>query len=983
MTTRTLSAVACLSLVLLAAGGCGSLFGSATPEAKPSPSANPTPSEAVLHVPRVDLLASIDLTAGATPVTTPLVQYAGRNEWVSVVLRVRAPAAGRAASLTLPNWIAKGTRLRATATKVYQVLPMPLDVNRAGYVRQTGLSVTAESLPRALLPVTARDGAIDLAALRDPARPADASATAVDTDVLLWLDVRVGIDAAPGEYTGAFQYVVPPPAEDAKAGPTNQAALKTSLTVADFVLPDDRHLTMAADVSWDRLRRLWPDRFEAARPRLLNRTDPNTKSAVATLDALMNIAQQNRVQIHVPRLQPVVKWKPGPQAVIDWDDYDSLVGPWLSGEQFPDKVPLGFWALPRIDFLANVQPLAQEQYYVAAASHFDQRDWLRVSPVILTKQTPGRANVTERLVLSAEASRVLNAHPRVRVLLPLEPAEVQLANNENPNLIAPTTTGRLHCVAPGLISNSALGVWPAELDKPKSFLRTDLAGLIPYTGAGGDESDVRVWSWVAFLRKANVIQWDGCLPNENDPAKPADPNELVWFYPGSWFGVEEPVQTVQLKWLRQAQQDFEYLYLANQRGSLLDVLPMARVLAKPVEIQPGQSPEAVYGMLIGTANAKAWDDIKPLLVRTLQARGPGITTDANALNALGQEQLHWIEPLESPVILSRRTEWSVGAPPAGQPGPWVNVKLGFDLYNASDTTPEHNELSYSRAAAGWIVPPAPVPIPRLSMFQVARQNLSARINPNETANARHQPVRIEYKSGQRGQATPLDVVVPVARSVRRGNLLINGSLDDWSDDDALQLGPLVRMMNRPAVQAHALQYAATASKLYSGWGDDDFYFAFNVTGLSEAKPVLASRNFVEYQDGRAWGEDVCQAVLQAVYDDGSAGPQLHIAVKPGGNVWVEKRDRPGRPWEPFQAGVRYAATNDKTVWRGEMAIPWGTLIDPAKTEELAKQGRPNLPTIVRFNFIQHKHDTGESATWAGPVDAGRDSEFSGVLVVKQ
>ena len=970
-----------MSLALLAVGGCGGfglLGGKEPPKADAAAStATVTPEPP----PQPDLLAGIELTADAKPVTTPLVRSAGRNEWVSLVLRVHAPAAGRPAWLTLPTWTADGKPLRVKAAKVYQVLPMPLDVNRAAYVRQTGMPVAAESLPRALLPVVVRDGRIDLTTLRDPARPAAATATAVDRDVLLWVDVRVAIDAVPGQYAGTFDYVAGPTPENAKAPPVVAAGLAATLNVADFVLPDDRHLTMAADLSWERLRRLWPERFEAARPQLLSRTDPGTKAAVATLDALMNLSQENRVQIHVPRLQPVVKWKPGPQAIIDWDDYDNLVGPWLSGEQFPDKVPLGFWALPRIDFLSNVQPAAQEQYYVAAASHFDQRDWLRVSPVILTKPTPGRANVTERLVLSAEASRVLGAHPRVRVLLPLEPAELQMANNGNANLISPADTGRLNCVAPGLISNSSLGVWPANLDRPQNWLRTDLAGLIPYTGAGGDESDVRVWSWVAFLRKAGVIQWDGCLPAENDPAKPADPNELVWFYPGSWFGVEEPVQTVQLKWLRQAQQDFEYLYLANQRGSLLDVLPMARVLAKPVEIQPGQSPEPVYGLLIGTADARAWASVKPLLVRTLQARGPGIQTDADTLNALGLDQLHWIEPLERPVIIARRTEWSVGAPPAGQPGPWVNLKLGFDLYNASDTTPERNELTYARVTGGWVVPPAATAIPRLSMFQVARQNLSARLNPGEVDNAHHVPVRIEYKSGQKGQSTPLDVVAPVSRCARLGNLLINGSLDDWSDDDALQLGPLVKMMSRPAVQEHALQYADTASKLYSGWGDDDFYFAFNVTGLSRTKPVLASRNFVEYQDGRAWGEDVCQAVVQGVYDDGTAGPQIHIAVKPGGNVWVEKRDRPGRPWEPFQAGVRYASTDDKAAWRGEMAIPWTTLIDPAKTDELAKQGRPNVPTILRFNFIQHKHDSGESASWAGPVDAGRDSEFGGVLVV--
>ncbi|HEX8322880.1 MAG TPA: hypothetical protein VF595_03100, partial [Tepidisphaeraceae bacterium] len=133
----------------------------------------------------------------------------------------------------------------------------------------------------------------------------------------------------------------------------------------------------------------------------------------------------------------------------------------------------------------------------------------------------------------------------------------------------------------------------------------------------------------------------------------------------------------------------------------------------------------------------------------------------------------------------------------------------------------------------------------------------------------------------------------------------------------------------------------------------------------------------------AWGEDVCQAIFQAVYEDGTTGPQVHVAVKPGGNLWVERRTKSGEAWQPFESGVRYAATLDKTVWRGELAVPWQALINAANTEAFARLGRPNRPTMLKFNFVQHKRDTGESASWAGPVDGGRDDAFSGVIVLKE
>ncbi|MDB5326927.1 MAG: hypothetical protein JWM57_2496, partial [Phycisphaerales bacterium] len=560
------------------------------------------------------------------------------------------------------------------------------------------------------------------------------------------------------------------------------------------------------------------------------------------------------------------------------------------------------------------------------------------------------------------------------------------AGNNNNNLIDPTTTGRLNTVAPGLISESALRQWPANLDRPKNWLRTDLSGLIPYTGAGGDEADVRVWAFAAFLRNADSIQWDACLPAEKDPQTPADPNELVWFYPGSWFGVDQPVPTVQIKWLRRAQQDFEYLQLAKQRGTQLNVLPIARLLAKPVEIQPGQAPDPTYGLLIGTANRKAWSDLKPILTQILQSRGPGITPDENAISDLNQRTLRWMEPLEKPVILPRRTEWNVGTPPPGETGTWVNLRLGFDLYNASDTTPDQNLLSYdpTHLSPGWIIQPQPVQIPKLSMYQVAPQGLSARLDPARVNVAVHAPVRINFKSGFNGATTPLDVVVPMTRSVRRrAPLVINGSLDDWVSDDGLQGGPLVKLMSRPAVQSHTLEYSNTRSELFSSWGDDDWYLAFRVEGLSPGKSVLAARNFVEYQNGRAWGEDVCEVIMQAVYEDGTTGPLVYVAVKPGGNVWVERKMKPNGEWQTFAAGVRYAATLQQSIWRGEVAVPWPALINPDKTDSFAAQGKPNLPTLLKFNFIQHKRDSGESASWAGPIDGGRDDGFTGVVVLKE
>ena len=53
-------------------------------------------------------------------------------------------------------------------------------------------------------------------------------------------------------------------------------------------------------------------------------------------------------------------------------------------------------------------------------------------------------------------------------------------------------------------------------------------------------------------------------------------------------GADQPVPSVQLKWLRRAQQDYEYLWLAQQRGERTNAAWLARFITKSVELQPGQ-----------------------------------------------------------------------------------------------------------------------------------------------------------------------------------------------------------------------------------------------------------------------------------------------------------------------------------------------------------------------------------------------------------
>ena len=886
----------------------------------------------------------------------PATLAGAKNEWLSIAV-VLPELKGNAYRIAIrPPSTTDGVQLSPNEIKAYQILPMPVDVNRAGYVRHTGNVVTSAQLPRALLPIPLNDGSIDVSSLRDASQK------------MIWIDLHLPPETAAGTYEGAVELID-------SSGKELYSSMPIQLTVNDFALPDERHLLMVSRIEWDRLKSLYP-MFETVEPYLMSRNDPRYDPAVKVLDDLVTLAQSHRVQVVIPRLTPIVKWPTGRPPQVYWNDYDSVVSPWLGGEVFFDRQPLGYWPLPKASYLDNYPPQARMEYWSEAASHFDAANWLSRTAVLLEREKQGRATAADSVLFSAEAARVLNTHPRVRVTLPLEEQQVVSSSQRTQNAINVEDLPRVFAAAPGLVSNGAFRPANREAPRPLQWLRTDIPGLVPYAGAGGDERDVRLWAWLAYLRKAEIIYWTGALPQTNTPKEAADPNELIWFYPGSWFGVEEPVPTVQLKWLRRAQQDFEYLRLASQRGQTVYSVLMARLITKPVEIQLNQFEDPVYALMSGTTDAKAWADAYTLLAKYIMLLAPGEAPDRTRNNALDLETLQWAKPIERPTLVGRTTQWLLDDPKNFSANSSFGARLGIDIYNASDYPPAQNTLQYQPPyPPGWEVRPQPITIPSLGLYHVERFSLDAKIDPNKLRNGDRQAVHVRFTNGYNNQLTDAGMAVPVATSDRLPpGLLIDGQLNDWHPDDQILDGPMVQLFTRPSLQAQELKDASTSSQLFTGWADDHFYVGFKLNGLLSGLAPEA-RNFVDYQFRRAWGEDLCEILIQPVYTDNTLGPVLHVVCKPNGVTWIERRMILNNPnaWEAFQgAGVRYSTTLDNKSWRGEVAIPWTSIADPAK-------GRPAL---LRFNVVQHKNETGESASWAGPIDFGRDDSFTGALFVR-
>ncbi len=968
--------VACVGILLWIAIGCGS---HAT--TSPSSGAGVTVRDSTA------VLQHVDLSDPAQPQISsePISLSAARNETVCFQVQLSGiDPEHNALRISTPRMQSGEPALQPTGFAAYRVVSMPVDLDRAAYVRQTGSSTALSSLPRALVPLKiGADGTVALQSLpNEPSSPNRAAQTNGEHPLTFWFDIHVPPAQSAGNYAGAIDLL--------RAGSGELVrSLPLQLTVVDFNLPNQRHLQMVGRLDWGRLEKLYPDRFETFTPTWLNRREPRYAQTIKTLDELMTLAQAHRMGLVIPALRPVTKWPAGAGPQLDWRDFDSLIEPWMSGQAFADRVGLGFWPVPAAEMLDRYDRKSQLDYWSQAIAHFDQKQWLDASAVALERTLPGVASPAERLEISTEAAEILSVNPRIKVRIPLQDEQLEFVSAQNSKLIDLAQTRRLMTVDPGQISAPAARAWPQGAARPQHWLRTDTSSEGPEIGNAAREHDVRVWAWLAFLRHVSsfgtggpsddnsFVFWEHVLPEASNPARPADPDEMVWFYPGSWFGVDEPVPSIQLKWLRRAEQDYEYLLLARQRGEVINALQMARLISKPVELSPGQRPDPLYALMSGTGDARVWDDCRKLLAETILLRKSDEAPDSAKQQDLYLRTMQWAAPQERPLLINRTADWSWSDAPDGRAaGKWVDLKLGLDIYNASETTPDQNLLSWTQVPLGWEVHPQQQEIPRLPTYHIVRATLNQRFNLDRLTPEARQPMELQFVDGFRKIASPLKLVLPVAVGDRReGRLSIDGVFDDWSTEDEIQNGPMVRMFNAPAIGRQQLELASTPTRLYTAWAMENFYVAFALQGVAP-DTKQASRNYVDYQQRRAWGEDLCEILIQPIFADNRTGPVLHVVCKPSGAVAVEQRSERREAqslWLPMDGtAVRYASVSPGGNWRGEIAIPWRLILG----------SRGDAPTLLRFNFVQHRAATGESASWAGPVDFGRDDAFMGLIYLR-
>ena len=454
-------------------------------------------------------------------------------------------------------------------------------------------------------------------------------------------------------------------------------------------------------------------------------------------------------------------------------------------------------------------------------------------------------------------------------------------------------------------------------------------------------TDVRLWGAAAYLRGATVVR-----------VAEAD---LPLFAPAGATGV---AHTPALAWLRRAVDDHALLAAADPEAARR----VAAALVRPTRTPARLSPAPAHALFAGTNDRARWNE--------------GID-----LVASGQDPAAWLARQERLDAQLAGLSWSVGSEadadtaaadgrfggPARRSSATDALFLRADvlLRSSTDARPDGIVASWSRlpgsdwTAAGDRAVDAPV------AGELVRASADAFV-PLDVATVGG-PASVTLRDRYSALAATQAFVAPAAALPRRPTVpRLDGLLDDWSADRPLLDGPGVPFAARGAAPE------AGPVRLLAGWTPAGLHVAFRLEiDPPRGDGTRLATTEVRYADGRLYGEDAAEVLVQPVVD-GEAGAALHVVLRPNGQAIAERLE--SEAWTPFAARLGYAARHERDgTWRGELTIPWASLGGSGA----------NVPELLRFNFSHTRGRSGLAASWAGPIDFGRDVNIAGALVPMQ
>lgn len=505
-----------------------------------------------------------------------------------------------------PAWDGRAIRLRGARgeTVAFQV------VVRSGARELTGMDVVVSDLSRdgggridagqlsrfrewylhVTVPSTSPGGSAGKGEYPDALIPAGTPGwglpltVARDRAQAVWIDCAIPRAAAPGTYRGEVKVL--------GAGRTI-ARFEVALEVRDFAIPLERHLPWRIGYSgWEEV------------PAQLGLAEDSPGWLALERDLYRLVWEGHRAvpttHYHPLRLDAEGA---GSTLSIDWRRFDRRFGPYLDGSAFADRVPVNVFSLP-VNLVvgwptraagegagapgpgeveARPGRRADEATLEAAARlvgrHWDEQGWRLDDAFVYVadEPSPDRYDSIRR---ACAALRRGDGRIRTSVAFYTELAE------HAPELARAFA---------GLVTNWELAGDYADLPAVRGGRSPgDRIGVYqggePFQGGEALDDDglaLTTWPWIAWrygldaLYLYNMTEWT-YFRLDRAKVKWAGGKREIWenplnqswatnsqgvlLYPGRYVGVRGVVASIRLKQVRRGLQDYEYLWLARERG---------------------------------------------------------------------------------------------------------------------------------------------------------------------------------------------------------------------------------------------------------------------------------------------------------------------------------------------------------------------------------------------------------------------------------
>jgi len=420
---------------------------------------------------------------------------------------------------------------------------------------------------RMVLPSDRRTDAFDVAVPADA--PNGGLPTSVDDGQMLWVlfELHVPRGTVPGKYDANIQVRyrggAPP-------------LIPFEVTVWPFELPTVESPRILTNLN---LRSLISahihDGEQPYQPTSLVRafTDPQWSERLTRLlgDTVQLLQDHGVTPVFSSELQPASKLDRNRRWHIDWTDFDQVVNRYLTSSPIAGGVSPCCFEMPldlHGDGLLQKSTIERTEAEHSAfrflsqwSDHFFQRGWLDAIHVICPMTSPTNPQYLEDL------QRVADVVSRVR---PHLTSVLALTNGDSRHRLL--DVGKTADLPAGLdIQQSLARFCTAEKIGKRTWMRVDCP---PYGGTlsvHGLPADARVIPWQAWryrmeaVRVSAATRWPGATDDET-PTECLAFDDSVLLFPGGTFGLDHPVASMRLKYLRRGMTDLAYFKLLKSRG---------------------------------------------------------------------------------------------------------------------------------------------------------------------------------------------------------------------------------------------------------------------------------------------------------------------------------------------------------------------------------------------------------------------------------